>query len=48
MIYLYDIECIPNCFTAVFVEANQNNIIKDYIEADITNNVDKKGVHSGD
>lgn len=42
MIYLYDIECIPNCFTAVFVEANQNNIIKEYIEADITNNVDKK------
>lgn len=37
MIYLYDIEVIPNCFTAIFIEANQTSLIQEYIKADINN-----------
>ncbi len=36
--YVYDIECIPNCFTAVFLEVGQTNKISEYVKADIANN----------
>ncbi len=40
--YLYDIECIPNCFTAIFIEAHQSKLIDEYIKADINNDITVK------
>lgn len=42
MMYLYDIECIPNCFTAIFIESNQHTLINEYIRADINNDITAK------
>ncbi len=34
-LYIYDIECLPNLFSAIFLKAGQTKLINEYIEADI-------------
>lgn len=42
MIYSYDIECIPNHFSILFVELGQTKIIDEYVRHDIQGNKTKK------
>ncbi len=38
MIYIYDVETLPNFFSVIFMEAGQDKLVKEYIEADKNNN----------
>jgi len=33
--YIFDVECIPNLFSVIFIKSGQTALIKDHIEADI-------------